>query len=271
MFEGLFSRGDRSADATTQVKPESTRPSIGLALGGCKKTDRGGAGATGAGSVTGSGSMVTGSEKRPPDSKSSAPTASPTALPAGSATASSSATAAADPWVDLPMVAVWRKVGTPPPLPLPDQAVPGPPFQGPALRFALWKSGRVVFGADSASWDTPLREGKLDDDAVQAIAAALERSGVFDLRGTCYLVPDAPVLATLVRVGDREQILYWDEVVTAGFGINIQPKPQHVAFKKTWQEISDLMKARTPRVSTPLDLAFAPPPTWYVEDAIQSE
>ncbi len=34
MFEGLFSRGDRSADATTQVKPESTRPSIGLALGG---------------------------------------------------------------------------------------------------------------------------------------------------------------------------------------------------------------------------------------------
>ncbi|HEY0301832.1 MAG TPA: patatin-like phospholipase family protein, partial [Rhizomicrobium sp.] len=34
MFEGFFSRGDRSADATTQVKPESTRPSIGLALGG---------------------------------------------------------------------------------------------------------------------------------------------------------------------------------------------------------------------------------------------
>ena len=34
MFEGLFSRGDRSADANTQVKPESTRPSIGLALGG---------------------------------------------------------------------------------------------------------------------------------------------------------------------------------------------------------------------------------------------
>ena len=34
VFEGLFSRGDRSADATTQVKPESTRPSIGLALGG---------------------------------------------------------------------------------------------------------------------------------------------------------------------------------------------------------------------------------------------
>ena len=37
MFEGLFTRGrngDRSADATTQVKPEITRPSIGLALGG---------------------------------------------------------------------------------------------------------------------------------------------------------------------------------------------------------------------------------------------
>ena len=37
VFEGLFSRGrdgDRAADATTQVKPESTRPTIGLALGG---------------------------------------------------------------------------------------------------------------------------------------------------------------------------------------------------------------------------------------------
>ena len=37
MFEGLFSRGrndDRSVDATAQIKPESTRPSIGLALGG---------------------------------------------------------------------------------------------------------------------------------------------------------------------------------------------------------------------------------------------
>ena len=37
MFEGLFARtrdGDRSADATAQVKPEMTRPTIGLALGG---------------------------------------------------------------------------------------------------------------------------------------------------------------------------------------------------------------------------------------------
>lgn len=37
MFEGLFSRGrndDRSVDATAQIKPEITRPSIGLALGG---------------------------------------------------------------------------------------------------------------------------------------------------------------------------------------------------------------------------------------------
>jgi NTE family protein len=37
VFEGFFSRGrngDRAADATAQVKPESTRPTIGLALGG---------------------------------------------------------------------------------------------------------------------------------------------------------------------------------------------------------------------------------------------
>ncbi len=37
MFEGLFTRtrnGDRAADANAQVKPEMTRPTIGLALGG---------------------------------------------------------------------------------------------------------------------------------------------------------------------------------------------------------------------------------------------
>jgi NTE family protein len=37
VFEGFFSRtrnGDRSADANSPVKPEATRPSIGLALGG---------------------------------------------------------------------------------------------------------------------------------------------------------------------------------------------------------------------------------------------
>jgi len=37
VFEGLFSRGrndDRSVDATAPIKPEITRPSIGLALGG---------------------------------------------------------------------------------------------------------------------------------------------------------------------------------------------------------------------------------------------
>jgi NTE family protein len=37
VFEGLFARtrnGDRSADANSPVKPEATRPSIGLALGG---------------------------------------------------------------------------------------------------------------------------------------------------------------------------------------------------------------------------------------------
>ena len=37
VFEGLFTRarnGDRAAEATTQPRPTSTRPTIGLALGG---------------------------------------------------------------------------------------------------------------------------------------------------------------------------------------------------------------------------------------------
>jgi len=77
------------------------------------------------------------------------------------------------------------------------------------------------------------------------------------------------VLATLVRDGAREQILYWDEVESAGYGINIAPKPHHLAFKKAWYALSAILERRVPKTSTPV-AATAVPTTWRIKPAIES-
>ena len=129
----------------------------------------------------------------------------------------------------------------------------------------------MVFAEDRASWDSPLREGRVDAVQVKAILEKATSTGVFDLRGETYLVPDAPVLVTLVRVGERQRILYWDEVEAAGYGINIDPKPHHMAFKQTWHALTRTLVEALPPRSTTLSISFQPPPTWYLKDAIQSD
>ncbi len=165
------------------------------------------------------------------------------------------------------MVAVWQQVV--------HREVPAPgsppPRVGPGLRFAVWSSGRVVFAKDASSWDGPLLEGKLTESALKALSDNLAKTAVFDLRGTTYLVPDAPVLVTLVRIGGREQILYWDEVEAPNYGINTHPKPHHIEFKKTWRAVTDAVKSSLPASSKPFTGTFAPPQTWYIRPAIQSE
>ncbi|MFO0550727.1 MAG: hypothetical protein U0271_20200 [Polyangiaceae bacterium] len=183
------------------------------------------------------------------------------------ATTTQSAAAPSGPWAELPLVAVWRKHGTP--LPAPPNGPPPPPAL--ALRFAVFESGRFVFANPADTWGAPLREALLDQAAMKALTSDLEQTGVFDLPGNTYLVPDAPVLVTVVRARGREQILYWDEVETANYGININPKPQHLAFKKAWKAVSDLVRARIPTDSKPFSAPFAPPETWYLKPAVQSE
>ena len=93
-----------------------------------------------------------------------------------------------------------------------------------------------------------MQRGNLSAARVARLKAALADTGVFDLEGTCYLVPDAPVDCLLVDLGgEKRQILYWDEVETLGYGINIDPKPHHLDFKRCWKAVNHLALVRAPR------------------------
>jgi hypothetical protein len=203
-----------------------------------------------------------------PDQKAAVPPApSATSRPAPAATPATERTADAggeeSAFSKLPAVAVWRRIGGYP--------IPGRPFQGPALRAAVWDDGRAIFAEDRRSWQGPLRQGQVDPESLKGLFREVAATGVFDLPGNTYLVPDAPVLVTLVRIAGREQILYWDEVEAKNYGINIQPKPHHLAFKKTWFAITRALDEHLPKESSPLLTAFAPPTNWYVKEAVQSE
>lgn len=168
----------------------------------------------------------------------------------------------------VPVLAVWRQShGHVAP------SLDGAP-RGPALRAAVWEDGRVVFASQWANLWGDLREGKLEPSRVATLLEAAAKTGVFELRGQTYLVPDGPVLVTLVRGGGKEKILYWDEVETANYGINVAPKPHHLAFKKVWHDLNRLLREALPSSSyAPVSRADAAAPSadWYIAPAIQSE
>lgn len=158
----------------------------------------------------------------------------------------------------LPLFAVWL-----------DSAgfVPGPPF----LRLALWPDGRVVFARDPNVWSQDLYLGQLAPPALSQLKTALRKTGVFELKGNCYLVPDGHVECVLLSFDGAAQMLYWDEVESPSYGINIDPKPQHLAFKKAWWDVNQLAIAALPTKAQKLTTPFvAAPRTWYLKKRIQS-
>ena len=62
-------------------------------------------------------------------------------------------------------------------------------YRGPYLRFAFWDDGRVVFAKESEKECKPLQIGRIAPYRVARLKQALSDSGVFALKGTCYLVP----------------------------------------------------------------------------------
>ena len=100
----------------------------------------------------------------------------------------------------------------------------------------------------------------------------IRQTGVFDLKGHCYLVPDAPVDCVMLSFGDSQQMLYWDEVEDKSYGININPKPHHLDFKKAWWNVNQLALSVLPDQAKKLDVRFQrPPKEWYLKRMIQSE
>ncbi len=159
-----------------------------------------------------------------------------------------------------PFLAVWRDYDH------------QPYSEAPYLRIAIWNDGRIVFASGDSKWSHELRQGKLDASSLAGLKKAIEATGVFELKGNCYLVPEAPVDCVMIDSGDKQQMLYWDEREMAGCGINLSPKPHHLAFKKCWKEVNQLARAAIPQPSEPYPGQFRrPPQSWRLKKPIQSE
>ena len=63
---------------------------------------------------------------------------------------------------------------------------------GPShLRIAIWDDGRIRFAEDQKKWSHALRQGRISADQIARLKEDILKTGVFDLKGYCYLVPDA--------------------------------------------------------------------------------
>lgn len=160
-----------------------------------------------------------------------------------------------------PFLAIWRKH---------DGLREG--SEAPYLRIAIWNDGRMLFAKDAGKWGHDLRQGRITADRVAQLKKALLATGVFDLKGYCYLVPDAPCDCVMLDLLDKKQMLYWDEVETPGYGINISPKPHHLKFKECWKAVNKLALEARPEKSDKVKERFSrPPESWHLKKAIQSE
>ena len=114
--------------------------------------------------------------------------------------------------------------------------------------------------------------GKLSPTRVARLKAAVADTGVLDLKGTCYWVPDAPADCLLVDLGgEKRQLLYWDEVETPGYGIRSDPKPHHLGFKRCWKAVNHLGLVALPDDGEAIKERVQVPKSWYIKRAVQSE
>lgn len=161
---------------------------------------------------------------------------------------------------ERPLIAIWRR----------DDGLAN--SAAPYLRVAIWSDGTVLFAKDPSKWSHDLQRGRIAQYRIAQLRQALVDSGVFELKGTCYLVPDAPTDCIMVDLGMKKQMLYWDEVETPNYGINSSGKVQHREFKRCWKMVNHLAL-----IACPDQFAFekkgfeGPPSSWYITEAIQSE
>jgi hypothetical protein len=142
----------------------------------------------------------------------------------------------------------------------------------PYLRVAIWEDGQVIYAKDPEKWGHSLQEGKIAPYRIKLLKKALSDTGAFELKGNCYLVPDAPTYCITLSIGDKKRTLYWDECESPNYGININPKPQHIEFKKCWKALNNLALVACPDQSTESKEKFSESPrSWNAEPSIQSE
>ncbi len=159
-----------------------------------------------------------------------------------------------------PLIAIWRR----------DEGLAD--SKAPYLRVAIWHDGTVLFAKDPSKWSHDLRRGKLAQYRVDQLKQSLIDSGVFQLAGTCYLVPDLPTDCIMIDLGTKKQMLYWDEIEVPNYGINGTGKPQHREFKRCWKMVNHLAMIACPDQFELENKRFdGPPKSWYIKEANQSE
>ena len=144
-------------------------------------------------------------------------------------------------------------------------------YRGPYLRFAFWNDGRVVFAKESEKDDKPLQRGRIAAYRVARLKQALFDSGVFARKGNCYLIPDAGFISMMIDLGAHKQMLHWDEVKATNRGININPKPHHLDFMRSWEALNSLGLVACPDQFETIREKVRPEPNWSLKPPIQSE
>jgi hypothetical protein len=65
--------------------------------------------------------------------------------------------------------------------------------------------GRVIFSSDQSKWGHELQHGRISRNKVERLKAALGHTGIFELKGNCYLGRDLPVDCVMVDLGTRKR------------------------------------------------------------------
>lgn len=153
-------------------------------------------------------------------------------------------------YADPPFLAIWR-----------DDGGLAPFSKAPFLRVALWDDGRVVFARDETTWGHELLAGTIAPYRVARLKQALRESGVFDLAGFRYLGVDLPTDCIRVKVGEREQMLYWCEGL-----LSWMDTPEHLEFVRCWKAVNQLALVACPDQFIAVDETFRRPPrSWYLK------
>ncbi len=162
-----------------------------------------------------------------------------------------------DPKDELPMLALWINSHG-------NSRTQG---KAPELCFAIWEDGRVLCAQDLDKGGTPLRAGTITLEQVALLKKQLNASGIFSLKRYSYLVPDAPVHCLIANADGRQQILYWDEHDSPNYGINVDLKPEAVAFKACWKQLKSdgLKRLNKDLPELPATESFQVPKSWYLK------
>ncbi len=136
----------------------------------------------------------------------------------------------------------------------------------PSLRVAIWNDGRVLFAKEAPKWGTNLFLGRLKPGELTALKDRVRATGILDLGRTSYLVPDDAVYCLLVDLGDKRQLLYWNEDELRYYWNEDTSVPGTVIagdFKRCWVKVNRLALSAAPASSSKTEEGFkGAPKSW---------